>query len=60
MAVTLHNMDTYGVRQGMVNVGNEDREVPAGRFGSSSSGSRPASMWTPATRRRCSPHQVVP
>lgn len=28
VAVTLHNMDTYGVRQGMVNVGNEDREAP--------------------------------
>ena len=28
VAVTLHNMDTYGVRQGMVNVGNKDREAP--------------------------------
>ena len=28
VAVTLHNMDTYGVTQGMVNVGREDREAP--------------------------------
>jgi hypothetical protein len=28
VAVTLHNMDTYGVAQGMVNVGNPDREAP--------------------------------
>ncbi len=28
VAVTLHNMDTYGVARGMVNVGNEDREAP--------------------------------
>ncbi len=28
VAVTLHNMDTYGVTRGMVNVGNEAREAP--------------------------------
>ncbi|MGI9576918.1 MAG: amidohydrolase family protein [Microthrixaceae bacterium] len=28
VAVTLYNMDTYGVAKGMVNVGNPDREAP--------------------------------
>ncbi|MCP4434896.1 MAG: amidohydrolase [Actinomycetia bacterium] len=28
VAVTLHNMDTFGVGRGMVNVGNEQREAP--------------------------------
>ncbi len=28
VAVTLHNMDTYGVVRGMVNVGNDEREEP--------------------------------
>lgn len=28
VAVTLHNMDTYGVARGMVNVGNDEREAP--------------------------------
>jgi predicted TIM-barrel fold metal-dependent hydrolase len=28
VAVTLHNMDTYGVARGMVNVGNDQREAP--------------------------------
>jgi predicted TIM-barrel fold metal-dependent hydrolase len=28
VAVTLHNMDTYGITRGMVNVGNEQREAP--------------------------------
>jgi predicted TIM-barrel fold metal-dependent hydrolase len=28
VAVTLHNMDTYGVAKGMVNVGNDQREAP--------------------------------
>ena len=28
VAVTLHNMDTYGVARGMVNVGRDDREAP--------------------------------
>ena len=28
VAVTLHNMDTYGVARGMVNVGREERKAP--------------------------------